>query len=41
MKELVQNIKRKERAKAITEDQEAQMDAVIRRQGEYDDDLTR
>jgi hypothetical protein len=36
MKELVQNIKRKERAKNITFDQEAQMDAVIRRQGEYD-----
>jgi hypothetical protein len=36
MKELVQNIKRKDRAKNITEDQEAQMDAVIRRQGEYD-----
>ena len=34
MKELVQNIKRKDRAKNITEDQEAQMDAVIRRQGE-------
>jgi hypothetical protein len=36
MKELVQNKKRKDRAKNITEDQEAQMDAVIRRQGEYD-----
>jgi hypothetical protein len=36
MKELVQNIKRKDRAKNITFDQEAQMDAVIRRQGEYD-----
>ena len=43
MKELVQNIKRKDKAKNITEDQEAQMDAVIRRQGEYvgpyDDDF--
>jgi hypothetical protein len=36
MKEFVQNKKRKDRAKNITEDQEAQMDAVIRRQGEYD-----
>ena len=36
MKELVQNIKRKDKAKNITEDQEAQMDAIIRRQGDYD-----
>jgi hypothetical protein len=36
MKEFVQNKKRKDRAKNITEDQEAQMDAIIRRQGEYD-----
>ena len=40
MKEVVQNIKRKNKAKRITEDPEAQSDAVIRRQGEaidYDD----
>ena len=36
MKELVQNIKRKDKAKRITEDPEAQSDAVIRRQGDYD-----
>jgi hypothetical protein len=36
MKELVQNIKRKNKAKRITEDPEAQNDAVIRRQGDYD-----
>ena len=36
MKELVQNIKRKDKAKNITEDLEAQSDAVIRRQGDYD-----
>ena len=36
MKELVQNIKRKDRAKQITEDPEAQSDAMIRRQGDYD-----
>jgi len=36
MKELVQNIKRKDKAKRITEDPEAQNDAVIRRQGDYD-----
>ncbi len=35
MKELVQNIKRKDKAKRITEDPEAQSDAVIRRQGDY------
>ena len=34
MKELVQNIERKKRARQITEDPEAQTDAVIRRQGE-------
>jgi hypothetical protein len=36
IKELVQNIKRKDKAKNITEDLEAQSDAVIRRQGDYD-----
>ena len=34
MKELVKNIERRKKAKNITEDQEAQMDAVIKRQGE-------
>ena len=34
MKELVQNKRRRDKAKAITEDLEAQSDAVIRRQGE-------
>ena len=37
MKELVQNIERRKRAKQITEDPEAQSDAVIRRQGDADD----
>jgi hypothetical protein len=40
MKELVQNMKRKDKAKRITTDPEAQSDAVIARQGEaldYDD----
>ena len=36
MKEIVQNKKRRDKAKAITEDPEAQNDAVIRRQGDYD-----
>ncbi len=36
MKEIVQNKKRKDRAAAITDDPEAQSDAIIRRQGEYD-----
>ena len=36
IKEMMQNKKRKDKAKAITEDSEAQSDAVIRRQGEYD-----
>ena len=36
MKELIQNKKRRDKAKAITEDLEAQSDAVIRRQGDYD-----
>jgi len=34
MKELVQNIERRKKARRITEDPEAQSDAVIRRQGE-------
>ena len=34
MKELVQNIKRKDKAKRITTDTEAQSDAIIKRQGE-------
>ena len=36
MKEIVEIKKRKDKAKAITEDPEAQADAVIARQGEYD-----
>ena len=36
MKEFVQNKKRKDRARQITEDPEAQSDAIIRRQGDYD-----
>ena len=36
MKEIVQNKKRRDKAKAITEDPEAQSDAVIRRQGDAD-----
>ena len=36
IKELVQNIKRKDKAKRITEDPEAQSDAIIKRQGDYD-----
>ena len=35
MKEIIQNKKRRDKAKAITEDPEAQSDAVIRRQGDY------
>ena len=35
MKEILQNKKRRDKAKAISEDAEAQSDAVIRRQGEY------
>jgi len=35
MREIIQNKKRRDRAKQITEDPEAQMDDVIRRQGEY------
>jgi hypothetical protein len=37
MREIIQNKKRRDKAKAITEDPEAQSDAVIRRQGEADD----
>ena len=37
LKEFVQSKKRKDRAKQITEDPEAQSDAVIKRQGEADD----
>ena len=36
MKEIVEIKKRKDRAKAITEDTEAQSDAIIRRQGDAD-----
>ena len=36
MKEIVQNKKRQDKAKAISEDLEAQSDAVTRRQGDYD-----
>ena len=37
MTEIVQNKKRRDKAKAITEDPEAQSDAVVRRQGEAQD----
>ena len=37
MKEIVESKKRRDKAKAITDDPEAQSDAVIRRQGEADD----
>jgi hypothetical protein len=37
MTEIVQNKKRRDKAKAITEDPEAQSDAVIKRQGEAQD----
>jgi len=37
MKEIVESKKRRDRAKQITEDPEAQSDAVIRRQGDADD----
>ena len=36
MTEILQNKKRRDKAKAISEDLEAQSDAVIRRQGDYD-----
>ena len=36
LKELVENKKRKDRAKQISNDQEAQSDAIVRRQGDYD-----
>jgi hypothetical protein len=35
MKELVQNIERRKKAQRITDDPEAQSDAIVRRQGEY------
>ena len=35
MKEFVQNKKRQDKARQITEDPEAQSDAIIRRQGDY------
>jgi len=38
LKEFIQSKKRKDKAKAITEDPEAQSDAVIRRQGEGGED---
>ena len=37
IKEMMQNKRRRDKAKAITEDPEAQSDAVIRRQGDADD----
>jgi hypothetical protein len=37
MREIIQNKKRKDKAKAITNDPEAQSDAVIKRQGEAQD----
>jgi hypothetical protein len=37
IKEMMQNKKRKDKAKAITEDSQAQSDAVVARQGEPDD----
>jgi hypothetical protein len=36
MREIIENKKRRDKARAITEDMEAQSDAVIRRQGDYD-----
>jgi hypothetical protein len=36
MREIIENKKRRDKAKAITEDPAAQSDAVIRRQGDYD-----
>ena len=36
MKEIVDSMKRKDKAKRITTDTEAQSDAIIRRQGDYD-----
>ena len=38
MREIVQNKKRRDKAQRITEDPEARMDDVIRRQGEMLDD---
>ena len=34
-KEMMQNKRRRDKAKAITEDSEEQLEAVIRRQGDY------
>jgi hypothetical protein len=36
MREIIENKKRRDKARAITEDPAAQSDAVIRRQGDYD-----
>ena len=38
IKEMMQNKKRKDKAAAISEDSQAQSDAVVRRQGDYTDD---
>ena len=38
IKEMMQNKRRKDKAKAISEDSQAQSDAVVRRQGDYVDD---
>ena len=38
IKEMMQNKRRKDKAAAISEDSQAQSDAVIRRQGDYTDD---
>ena len=38
IKEMMQNKKRKDKARAISEDSQAQSDAVVRRQGDYTDD---
>jgi hypothetical protein len=38
IKEMMQNKRRKDKAAAISEDSQAQSDAVVRRQGDYTDD---
>ena len=38
IKEMMQNKRRKDKARAISEDSQAQSDAVVRRQGDYTDD---
>jgi len=38
IKEIMQNKRRKDKARAISEDSQAQSDAVVRRQGDYTDD---